>query len=216
MKNNTDFQNKAEKFWDRTADNFDKEEKKDGRTYLNIIEKTRKHLKAGDMVLDYGCGTGLISNEIAGNVKKVHALDISSKMIEIAKNKAIAHNIQNIDYAYTTLFDKKYKTGTFDVILAFYILHLLEDSQQVIQRIHDLLKPGGLIISVTPCMGEKPVLKGLFSIIGTLGFIPKIRSFKFSELEHSLIKGNFEIIETECLHKRSEQYFIVAKKILNA
>jgi len=205
--------NKAEKFWDRTANNYDKEEKKDELTYLNIIKMSRKYLKVSDIVLDYGCGTGLVSNEIADNVKMVHAIDISSKMIGIAKNKAVERQIQNIDYAYTTIFDKRYKSGTFDVILAFYILHLLEDSQIVIQRINELLKPGGLIISVTPCMGEKPFLNGIFSIVSKLGFIPKIKSFKFSELEHSMTKGNLEIIETKCLHQNSQQYFIVVKKV---
>ena len=207
-----DSRNQMEKFWDRTANSYDKEEKKDKQTYLSIIEKTRKYLKVSDVVLDYGCGTGLISNEIAGNVKMVHAIDISSKMIEIAKNKAIGRKIQNIDYAYSTLFDDRYKKSSFNVILAFYVLHLLDDSQMVIQRMNELLKPGGLIISVTPCMGEKPILNSIFSIFSKLGIIPKIISFKFSDLEHLLTNENLEIIETECLHKKSEQYFIVAKK----
>jgi len=207
-----DSRNQAEKFWDRTANNYDKEEKKDEQTYLSIIEKTRKYSKVSDVVLDYGCGTGLVSNEIAGNVKMVHAIDISSKMIEIAKNKAIGRKIQNIDYAYSTIFDDKYKKGSFNVILAFYVLHLLDDSQKVIQRMNELLKPGGLIISVTPCMGEKPILNSIFSIVSKIGIIPKIKSFKFPELEHLLTKENLEIIETEYLHKKSEQYFIVAKK----
>ena len=204
--------NQAEKFWDRTANNYDKEEKKDEQTYLSIIEKTRKYLKLSDIILDYGCGTGQASNEIAGNVKMVHAIDISSKMIEIAKNKAMGRKIQNIDYAYSTIFDDRYKKGSFDVILAFYVLHLLDDPQKVIQRMNELLKPGGLIISVTPCMGEKPILNIIFSIAGKTGIIPKIRPFKFPEIEHLLTKENLEIIETECLHKRSKQYFISAKK----
>ncbi len=203
---------KVEKFWDRTAYNYDKEEKKDEQTYLRIIEKTRAYLKDADVVLDFGCGTGLISNEIAENVNQVQAIDISSKMIEVAKNKAIMRQIQNVDYAYTTIFDEKYKSGTFDVILAFYILHLVEDSKMVIQRIFELLKPGGLIISVTPCMGEKPFLNGLFSIASKLGFIPKIKPFKISELELLFKEANFEIIGIECLHKRTHQYLIIAKK----
>ncbi len=204
--------NQAEKFWDRTASNYDKEEKKDEKTYLNIIEKTRKYLKVSDVVLDYGCGTGLVSNEIAGNVKMVNAIDISSKMIEIAKNKAIGCKIRNIDYAYSTIFENRYKKSSFNVILIFYVLHLLDDSQKVIQRMTELLKPGGLIISVTPCMGEKPILNSIFSIVSKIGIIPKIRAFKFPELEHLLTKENLEIIETECLHKRSKQYFFAARK----
>jgi len=204
--------NQAEKFWDRTANNYDKEEKKDEQTYFSIIEKTRKYLKLSDIVLDYGCGTGLVSNEIADNVKMVHAIDISSKMIEIAKNKAVGRKIQNIDYAYSTIFDDRYKKASFNVILAFYVLHLFDDSQKLIQRMNELLKPGGLIISATPYIGEKPILNSIFSIVSKIGIIPKIKSFKFPELEHLLTNENLEIIEKECLHKKSEQYFIVAKK----
>jgi len=204
--------NKSEKFWDRMSNNYDRVEKKDEQTYIKIIEQTKKYLKISDIVLDYGCGTGLISNEIADNVNVIHAIDISSKMIEIAKKKADGSKIENIDYAHSTIFDERYKRGSFDVILVFYILHLLEDTQKVMQRINELLKPGGLIISATPCMGEKTFLSILLSFVSKIGLIPKIRSFKISELEDSIANGNFEIVETECLHQSGQQYFIVAKK----
>jgi len=205
--------NNAQKFWDRAADTYDREEKKDQQTYLKIIEKTRRHLKTDDSVLDFGCGTGLVSNEIAGNVKQIHAIDISSKMIGIAKDKAANRKIENIEYSYSTIFDERNKKGSYDVILAFYILHLVEDIQTVMQRMNELLKPGGLIISATPCMGEKPILNSLFSIAGKIGIIPNIRAFKKNELEDSIANENFEMIETEWLHQNSPQYFIVAKKI---
>ncbi len=204
--------NRSEKFWDKMANYYDQEEKKDEQTYIKIIEKTKKYLKISDIVLDYGCGTGLISNEIADNVKVIHAIDISSKMIEIAKGKADEHKIKNIDYAHSTIFDERYKKGSFDVILVFYILHLLEDTHKVMQRINELLRPGGLIISATPCMGEKTFLSILLSLVGKIGLIPNIRSFKISELEDSIANGNFEIVETECLLQSSPEYFIVAKK----
>ncbi|MFZ2412452.1 MAG: class I SAM-dependent methyltransferase [Candidatus Methanoperedens sp.] len=204
--------NKSEKFWDRMANNYDRDEKKDEQTYIKIIEQTKKHIKISDIVLDYGCGTGLISNEIAGNVKVIHAIDTSSKMIEIAKRKADGRKIENIYYAHSTIFDERYKRGSFDVILVFYILHLLEDPPKVMQRINELLKPGGLIISATPCMGEKKFLSILLSLVSKIGLTPKIRSFKISELEDSIANGNFEIVETECLNQSSPEYFIVAKK----
>ncbi len=160
---------KPEKFWDKMANNYDQEEKKDEPTYMKIIEKTKKYLRISDIVLDYGCGTGLISNEIADNVKVIYAIDTSSKMVEIAKRNASERKIENIDYAHSTIFDERYKRGSFDVILAFYILHLLEDTHKVMQRINELLKPGGLIISATPCMGEKTFLSILLSLVSKIG-----------------------------------------------
>jgi 2-polyprenyl-3-methyl-5-hydroxy-6-metoxy-1,4-benzoquinol methylase len=205
--------NKSEKFWDKSAYKFDQQGKKEEQDYIKIIERIKKYLKTSDTVLDFGCGTGLISNEIAGNVKLIHAIDISSKMIEIAKNKADNRQIRNIDYSYSTIFDEKYKSGSFDVILAFYILHLVEDNKKTIQRINDLLKPGGFIISVTPCIREKIFLNISLSLLSKIGLIPDIRSFKANELENSIVNGNFEIIENECLHQGMQQYFIVGKKI---
>jgi 2-polyprenyl-3-methyl-5-hydroxy-6-metoxy-1,4-benzoquinol methylase len=205
--------NKSEKFWDKSAYKFDKEGKKDAQTYIKIIDRTKKYLKTSDIVLDFGCGTGLISNEIAENVKLIRAIDISSKMIEIAKNNADNRKIQNIDYTYSTIFDEKHKSGSFDVILAFYILHLVEDNQKTIQRINDLLKPGGFIISVTPCIGEKIFLNISLSLLSKIGLIPDIKSFKINELEDLIASGNFESIENERLHQGIPQYFIAAKKI---
>ena len=80
--------NKSEKFWDKSAAKFDQAEKKDEKTNIMIIDRTRKYLQTSDTVLDFGCRTGLISNEIANKVKLIQTIDISSKMIEIAKNKA--------------------------------------------------------------------------------------------------------------------------------
>jgi len=205
--------NPSEKFWDRAASTYDQEEKKDEQIYIKLIEKTRQYLKISDTVLDYGCGTGLISNELADHVKMIHAIDISSKMIEIAREKAEKRKIENINYARATIFDDRYKPGSFDVILVFHLLHLLEDTQLVMQRINELLKPGGLIISVTPCLGEELTFLKVFLSLGSkLGLIPTIKSFKISELEASIAHGNFEIVASECLHPKGQQYFIVARK----
>ncbi len=203
--------NKSEKFWDRMAKYFDREERKDEPTNIKIIEKTRNRLKISDNVLDYGCGTGTAAIEIASSVKTVKGIDISSKMIEAAKGKTVDRKVKNIDFAQTTIFDEKLETGSFDVILCFNLLHLVEDTPKVMQMINELLKPGGLIISATPCI-RGTLLGVLLSPVSKIGLIPPITSFKISELEDLMTDGNFEIIETECLHKSGQQYFIVAKK----
>jgi len=203
--------NKSEKFWGRMAKYLDQVERKDETTNIKIIDKTKKYLKISDTVLDYGCGTGTSATEIAGSVKTVTGIDISSKMIEAAKGKTVERKVKNIDFAQTTIFDEKLKTGSFDVILCFNLLHLVEDTPKVMQRINELLKPGGLIISSTPCI-RGTFLGVLLLPVSKIGLIPPITSFKISELEDLMTDGNFEIVETECLHKSGQQYFVVAKK----
>jgi len=204
--------NKSERFWDKTASQYDQIEMKDEQTYLQIIPRTKTHLKISNVVLDFGCGTGLISNEIAEDVKEIHAIDISSNMIVIAEKKAKERNIANINYAHATIFDERYKKGSFEVILAFHVLHLLEDEHIVLQRMNELLKPGGLLISATPCVGEKIFLRNLLFFAGRVGLVPNIRSFKIRNLVDIIEKGNFSIVETDCLKKSSQEYFIVARK----
>ncbi|NOQ27253.1 MAG: methyltransferase domain-containing protein [Bacteroidales bacterium] len=204
----------AEKLWDKLSVNYDKRVKKHEQTYIKYVEKTRKYLNAKDIVLDFACGTGLIANEIAEYAQKIYAIDISYKMIEAAKRKADEIKIKNIDFAQSSLFDDNYKKESFDVILTFNVLHILEDTQKIIQRINDLLKPGGLIISATPCLGERQTfLNIIIYLLQKIGLVRYMNLFKTHELEDLIAKGNFRIVETEIMHHSPTNYFIVAKKI---
>jgi len=57
--------NKTEKFWDRTADYYDKIEKRVEMTNLKFIEKAKKYVKVSDIVLDFGCGIGIDGRKIS-------------------------------------------------------------------------------------------------------------------------------------------------------
>lgn len=138
-------------------------------------------------------------------------------MIDAAKRKAVERKIENIEFTKSTIFDERFKRESFDVIQALNILHFLEDTQKVTKRINELLKPGGLIISVKPCLGEKKsfinILIFLLVFLQTkLGIVPYIRYFRISEIEDSIANANFQIVETEILHSPGGQYCIVAKK----
>ena len=200
----------AAQFWDRQASRYDTTEKHYEPTYKRIVENTRRYLNAGSTVLDYGCGTGTITVEIAPEVNVVRALDLSSGMIDVAKSKAVERGIKNITFARGTLFEQQ---ESFDVILAFNILHLLQHTSQVMQKIHTLLKPGGLFISATGCLAEKRSLVSfLMPLLSKTGIVPYVRSFKAAELKASIVEGGFHIIETEILVQEPPSYFIVAEK----
>lgn len=204
---------RSETFWDMLAYDYDKKTRKFEQMFITTVEYAKKYLTASDIVLDYGCGTGIEAIELADTVNTIHGIDISSNMVETAKRKAAERKIGNIDFAQTTLFDEGYTRESFDVILVFNVLHFLEDTQKVMNRIHELVKPGGLMISVTPCSGEKKsFLNMLFSRFMKTGIFPYVRFFTFSELEDSITQGNFHIIENKKLHTTEEHYFIVAKK----
>lgn len=200
------------KFWDRISKNYDKNDKAD-ETYLKMLEITKKYLHQDDTLMDFGCATGSITIDISDSVRKVIGIDISSDMIKIAKEKAIDHKVKNVYFLKSTIFDDRHKEGSFDVIMAFNIFHLLDDTDDVIHRINDLLKPGGVFISSTACLGERGrFVGGMMSIVSKIGFLPNVKKFKVSELKDRMEKGRFEIVEHVVLSDPSHP-FMVAKKL---
>lgn len=203
---------KDEKFWDRLAPRFDKIEAGD-IAYSIFIDEAVKYLKADDTILDFGCGTGLICNEIAGHVGFIHAIDISARMIEISEKKATERAIRNIGFARTSIFDEKFSEGSFDAIIAFNLFHLLEEPQKYFQRMNQILKPGGLIISATPCMSEAPVLNHVIKFFSLIGLTPELNSFTGTEMEQLFLKASFKIIRLNRIKPKSPQYICIAKRI---
>jgi ubiquinone/menaquinone biosynthesis C-methylase UbiE len=209
---------KSKKFWDNASKNYDKTEERFEYIHQKSRKNSKKHLESSNVVLDYGCGTGTTACEIANYVKEIYAIDISSKMIEISKGKASEKNIKNVIFAEGDIFDKKLKKESFDRILAFNMLHTIPNPENAVQRINELLKPDGLFISITPCLGDKmSFLVGLqirlVQIMCKIGIIPvPIRRIKSSDLDELIMNGNFQNIDTEKIYKGASSYFIVAKK----
>lgn len=205
---------KTEKFWDKQAKGYTGQQHEVQLTENKDFITTLKYLDIDDIVLDYGCGGGIVSAGIADKVKEIHAIDVSSKMIEVAKSNAADSNINNIHYAQATIFDERFQRESFNVILAFRVLHVLEDVQGVIRQINELLKPGGVFISVTSCMGSQKGFMGMLVFLARkLRILPiQINMFKLPELQGLLTGDGFEIVESEKMDDRISTYCIVARK----
>ncbi len=210
--------NKSQTFWDKASKNYDKTEERFEYIHSKCRDNTRKHLSSEDIVLDYGCGTGTTTCEFAGLAKEIHAIDTSSKMIELAKQKALAISIENAHFVQTDIFDNRYQKESFDVILAFNMLHTVGNVDDVMRRIHDLLKPNGKMISVTPCLKEKMsfgvgVQIQLVRLLTKTGIIPiSIRRLRSFELDDLIASVGFQTIEAEKISKGATSYFVVARK----
>ena len=211
--------NKPEDFWNKASKNYDKTEERFEYIHKKARENTKKHLKDSHIVMDFGCGTGTASCEFSSLVKEIQGIDISSEMIRIAKEKAVVSKIENVTFEKADLFEDKFQDESFDVILAFNMLHTVPNPQDIVHRINDLLKPDGLFISITPCLGQMMSFLvnlqiQLVRILCKFGVIPiPIRRIKSTDIDILLAKGEFEAIESEEIFKGASSYFVAAKKL---
>jgi ubiquinone/menaquinone biosynthesis C-methylase UbiE len=204
--------NEESKFWDKLADKYSKQPIADEAAYQHKLDVTRALLRPDMEMLEFGCGTGSTAIAHAPYVKHITAIDISERMLEIARGKAAAAGIDNISFERATIDDYAAADGSFEMVLGMSILHLVDDRDAVIAKVHRLLKPGGVFFSSTACMGDTMAFFKFIGPIGkALGLFPLLRVFTRAELVASITAAGFEILE-DWQPGKGKGVFIVAKK----
>lgn len=205
----------SEEFWDKKAKSYSEKPVRDMDAYNKTLDTTKKYLNKDDVVLECGCGTGTTALILAQHVKQITGSDLSREMTEIAKQKTKEQKIRNANFIKSTLFDNQFKDESYNAILAFNFLHLVEDTQKNLKRINSLLKPGGLFISKTTCLVEKGRFVAWFIyLLQKINLAPYVSYFKVAELEELIKKGGFEILESRVFAKGNPpNQYIVAKKL---
>jgi ubiquinone/menaquinone biosynthesis C-methylase UbiE len=182
------------KFWDKIAERYSKQPIADEAAYQKKLQVTRDYLRPGMEVLEFGCGTGSTAIAHAPYVKHILAIDMSSKMIEIAHGKAKAKEIENVTFGRSVIDDFSVPDGSFDAVLGLSILHLLDNKERLISRVHQMLKPGGIFVTSTACLGDSMKYFKFIAPIGKLlGLMPLVKVFTTSELVASLTGAGFDI-----------------------
>ena len=104
--------------------------------------------------------------------------------------------------------------ASYDAVMGHSILHLLADRDAVIAKVMRMLKPGGVFVSSTACLGDSGVMKALQFIapIGrALGVLPMLDVMSKAELVKSLTDAGFTIAH-EWQPGKGKAVFIVARK----
>lgn len=200
-------------FWDKMSKSYDISTKKHfNDANSKIINYTKRYCKKSDDLLDLGCGTGMIIIDLAGSVNKITAVDSSPDMIKEAKQKTISNCIANINFEIYDILKFGFIKGKYNTITSFNLLLYLREPEIVLKKIYDCLPSGGYFISVTDCIGEKILLKGIMKCISRFGFIPNINYFTTIELENIIESSGFQIEFSENVHNGIPNYYIVARK----
>lgn len=203
------------KIWNRFADNYSKQPIKDEESYQKKLEITRTYLTPNDSVLEFGCGTGGTAILHAPYVKNLRAIDLSSRMIEIAEEKKQAAEVTNVKFECTGIDSLDVPDESFDVVLGLSILHLLPNHREVLEKVRTHLKPGGYFISSTTCIGDQSMARVFGMVAPSLsyfGLIPQVQVFTKAELRTDLENAGFTI-EQEFHPGKDKAVFFVARKL---
>ena len=111
--------------------------------------------KAGDVVLDLGCGTGELSAylaELVGSEGKVIGVDPDNERIQLAREShKQVKNLSFVEGSASIL--PQTGLGPFDIIFSNYALHFMKNKKQVFNNMFNSLKAGGKIaISYEDCL----------------------------------------------------------------
>ncbi len=204
------------RFWDRMARRYAARPIADTAGYERTLERTRHYMKPTDQAIEFGSGSGATALKLAPAVARYVATDFSPAMIAIGEAKAKAEGARNVTFQVATPSSTPDAGASFDVGLAFNVLHLMPGLAGELKAIHRLLKPGGLFISKTPCIKEMSALiRAVVRPMQWVGLAPAVVFFTAGELEREIAAAGFDIVESDrhgTKPKQEPRIFIVARK----
>ena len=204
---------KQSEFWDKRATKYHEGIQKHDALFVDTINRTISLLKDSDIVLDFGCGSGEFSFELFSRVKHITGIDVSSSMIKLATAALKSKNVSNAEFHNIDILNNRFESETYSTVLAFNIFHVLDDIEQSMAELYRILKPGGTLISQTPCLGERGwFFKSFIKIAQMAGIAPPILSLTTKDLESFINKYPFTIVENRLVEESTKTLWIVAIK----
>ncbi len=165
--------------------------------YEGIFEILRAEVTSTDEVIEVGCGSGLVSFEIIPHVRRFMGSDLSSAMIGVANSKLDKSGFTNATFMAGDAMQMP-DVGAFDKVLLVNLLHVVDDPAGMLARTKQLAKPGGKLLVVSYCHGEKmspryAVLSHLMGVAAAFGLMPKLSRFTFEGLRAITIEAGCHI-----------------------
>lgn len=206
------------RFWDGAAVKYAARPVGDVPAFERKKAITRAHLTPDATILELGCGTGSLALEMATFAGHIHAVDVSPEMIRIANEKKEAQGVGNVTFCAGTLDGSiPFEPAQFDGAWAYSILHLVDDRRGTLERLFELLKPGGSFISSNVCLRGTWVPYGaVIAVLRWFGKAPKVYLYDRDTIVRDLREVGFKDIMVHDVGADAKVAFVTAKKPLAA
>lgn len=171
-------------------------------------------VKSGEVVLDLGSGAGLdvlLASKKVGPNGRVIGLDMTSEMIEKAKENVSKAGVKNVEFRLGEMENMPIEDGSVDWIISNCVINLSPDKKKVFQEAFRVLKPEGkMLISDIVAEGIPEELKSYLwsscmgGALDEASYLRIIRETGFGEVkivgrldyDKEMIKG---LLDSGCL-----------------
>jgi 2-polyprenyl-3-methyl-5-hydroxy-6-metoxy-1,4-benzoquinol methylase len=199
-------------FWNRAAPKYVRSPIRDMASYETGLEHVSRHLNSKMRVLELGCGSGMTARKLAPEVASVKATDVSSVMIEMAR-QSDGPVPENVTYLQAAADAPLAGEEPYDAVLAFNLLHLIPDQEVSLRAIRAMVRPGGLFISKTPCLGGRSLwLWPIIRVLQAFGMAPAVRFDTMGRLEAAIAEAGFAIVDTGTYPLKPPSRLIIARR----
>ena len=178
----------VEQGYDHVADAYSFLEGDQHWPRMKWLAKVLANLDPESEVLDLGCGSGDPADIEIAKLHKVTGVDISNTQVEAARR-----NVPDGRFIHADLGALNFPDGSFNAVVSFYALEHIPREQQghTLERIHDWLRPGGLLLFSYE-VGEMKDVTGEW-----LGVPMFFSSFNPETLAGLVRRAGFEVVETD-------------------
>ncbi|MEW6551826.1 MAG: class I SAM-dependent methyltransferase [Arcobacteraceae bacterium] len=168
------------------------------QAFVKTVKEKIANIKEFDL-LDYGCGTGLISFGFVEDVKSITGMDFSEGMLEVYNQKIEEYDLNNVKCEKHNINDNHLPQDSFDLIVTSMTLHHIKDTADFISKANLALKPNGYL-----AISDLDKEDGSFHDRGNEG----VEHFGFDKEQLSMIlkQNGFEIIFYENVYIAKEYY----------
>jgi phosphatidylethanolamine/phosphatidyl-N-methylethanolamine N-methyltransferase len=120
-----------------------------------------------DRILEVGVGTGISAKAYPTNCT-VTGIDLSSSMLEIARQRVAEHRLHHIRLLEMDAAALTFPANSFDIVYAPYLINVVSDPLKVVREMRRVCRPGGKIVFVNHFRSENFILSRLERAISPL------------------------------------------------
>jgi SAM-dependent methyltransferase len=166
--------------------------------WRNLIAR---YVTPGKLAYDLGCGSGMVTCEIAPFAERIIAIDGAAGMLDIARKTLAERDFRNVDFMQIRLPPPRgHGLQAGEIVISSSVIEYLDSVEDALAFVRDILKPGGILIfsvSNRICLKRRAV-RIVHRFTGRPRYFGLLRHFlSVEEVEAKLRAAGLELLDSE-------------------